>query len=136
MLDVCRSILRDRARAVRGAALLLAAAAAVGSVATPAAADTYRYDVLGRLTRVTYTNGAVVYYVYDAAGNRTTVIADPTGSTPPPAAVQAPAAPKDNAGATTGAPPVEAAPAPAPQGEASPGGASGTAIRPERSSER
>lgn len=90
MLDVCRSILRGRARAARGAALLLVAAVAVGSAATPAAADTYRYDVLGRLTRVTYTNGAVVHYAYDAAGNRTTVIADPTGTANPPGAANRP----------------------------------------------
>ncbi|EGY02711.1 RHS/YD repeat-containing protein [Nitrospirillum viridazoti Y2] len=37
-------------------------------------ADTqYVYDALGRLTKVTYGNGAVTTYTYDAAGNRTTV---------------------------------------------------------------
>ncbi len=32
---------------------------------------TYEYDVLNRLTKVTYPNGAVVTYTYDALGNRT-----------------------------------------------------------------
>lgn len=31
----------------------------------------YQYDTLGRLTQVTYSNGVVITYVYDAAGNRT-----------------------------------------------------------------
>lgn len=35
---------------------------------------TYTYDALGRLTSVTYSNGATVTYTYDAAGNRTAVV--------------------------------------------------------------
>lgn len=31
----------------------------------------YTYDTLGRLAKVTYGNGVVVTYTYDAAGNRT-----------------------------------------------------------------
>ncbi len=34
-------------------------------------ADTYVYDALGRLSRVTYPNGVSVTYSYDANGNRT-----------------------------------------------------------------
>lgn len=54
--------------------------AALALLAAPAAAeaDEYQYDSLGRLTRVTYSTGAVVQYSYDAAGNRTTVVANLT----------------------------------------------------------
>lgn len=31
----------------------------------------YQYDTLGRLTQVAYSNGVVINYTYDAAGNRT-----------------------------------------------------------------
>lgn len=37
-------------------------------------AQTYQYDALGRLTRVTFPDGRFVVYAYDAAGNRTLVI--------------------------------------------------------------
>jgi YD repeat-containing protein len=33
---------------------------------------TYTYDALGRVLTATYDNGTVIYYNYDAAGNRTT----------------------------------------------------------------
>ena len=35
---------------------------------------TYTYDNLGRVTKVTYSNGKSVTYSYDAAGNRVTVV--------------------------------------------------------------
>lgn len=35
---------------------------------------TYTYDVLGRLTKVTYTNGTTIVYNYDQMGNRTSVV--------------------------------------------------------------
>ena len=38
-----------------------------------ALADTYTYDAQGRVSSVTLSNGAVTYYCYDAAGNRTYV---------------------------------------------------------------
>jgi YD repeat-containing protein len=48
------------------------------------AADTatYEYDQLGRLTRVTYDNGTVIIYTYDAAGNRTSVSVTVPTATP------------------------------------------------------
>lgn len=50
---------------------VLAASAGLASLAT---AQTYQYDPLGRLTRVTFSDGRFVVYSYDAAGNRTIVI--------------------------------------------------------------
>lgn len=44
-----------------------ASSACAGSVS-------YTYDPLGRLTQVSYSNGTVVAYSYDAAGNRSTVV--------------------------------------------------------------
>jgi YD repeat-containing protein len=38
--------------------------------AKPASSTTYEYDRLQRLTKVSYDNGAVVRYEYDAVGNR------------------------------------------------------------------
>ena len=45
-----------------------------------AVGETYRYDGVNRLTRVTYDDGTRIIYSYDASGNRTrrvvTVLAD------------------------------------------------------------
>lgn len=49
------------------AGLLLVASASV----VLAGSAVYTYDTLGRLSKVTYGNGVVVTYTYDAAGNRT-----------------------------------------------------------------
>lgn len=35
---------------------------------------TYGYDTLGRLTTLTYANGTVIQYNYDAVGNRTSTV--------------------------------------------------------------
>ncbi|BEV12117.1 RHS repeat protein [Asticcacaulis sp. DW145] len=40
-------------------------------IALSASQTAFVYDALGRVTKVTYDNGTVVEYQYDAAGNRT-----------------------------------------------------------------
>ena len=60
-------------------------------VAMPAIVDgasaTYEYDVKGRVSRITYDDGTVVAYAYDANGNRTggTNTQPPPDTTPPTA---------------------------------------------------
>ena len=53
--------------------------------ATAAASDsaTYQYYPSGRLQSITYANGTVITYTYDAAGNRTRVIATCSGNRSP-----------------------------------------------------
>lgn len=47
----------------------------------PADTATYTYDSLGRVKTVTFTNGTVITYNYDALGNRTSVVtACPSGT--------------------------------------------------------
>lgn len=53
---------------------LLLAGCVLFSVAAHAASVTYVYDALGRLSKATYSNGTVITYSYDAAGNRTSVV--------------------------------------------------------------
>jgi YD repeat-containing protein len=54
---------------------------AITVFAAPATAATYLYDALGRVTAVTDDNGLTTAYVYDAAGNRSTVSTASTPST-------------------------------------------------------
>jgi YD repeat-containing protein len=53
------------------AAVSLFLSASIG--ASAAYAESYTYDAQGRLTSFTSNSGAVTYYCYDAAGNRTYV---------------------------------------------------------------
>jgi YD repeat-containing protein len=46
--------------------------------ADPPASVTYSYDDAGRLRSATYSDGKVVHYQYDPAGNRTAVTNTPT----------------------------------------------------------
>ncbi len=41
---------------------------------------TYTYDSMGRLKTVTFANGTVITYSYDAAGNRTSVVTSCSGT--------------------------------------------------------
>jgi len=60
--------------------VLVCGTANAGSVA-------YQYDALGRLTKLTYSNGVNITYTYDAAGNRTTEVI--TGSQTSPETIAA-----------------------------------------------
>lgn len=51
--------------------LLLACCLSGGALAGTAS---YTYDTLGRLTKATYSNGIVITYAYDAAGNRSSTV--------------------------------------------------------------
>ena len=59
---------------LRHAIAVAAATAVLASTGAAAAGNVqYIYDALGRVRTVTYSNGTVVTYAYDAAGNRTVV---------------------------------------------------------------
>jgi YD repeat-containing protein len=68
----------EQARPVRQrgklATFIVGALAALATTAAVAGAATYQYDSLGRVTQVNYSNGVVLVYTYDAAGNRTSVV--------------------------------------------------------------
>jgi len=55
-------------------ALLVGLAAALLAVPVVAGSVGYTYDTLGRLKTATYSNGVVITYSYDAAGNRSSQI--------------------------------------------------------------
>ena len=52
-------------------AVAIGAVMAAVSSASIAGTTTYKYDALGRVIEVDYPDGSIVYYTYDAAGNRT-----------------------------------------------------------------
>jgi len=53
-------------------AIALVAGALLGlGTAALAGTTTYKYDALGRVVEVDYPDGSIVFYSYDAAGNRT-----------------------------------------------------------------
>ena len=49
---------------------ILIASAAVATAAWAQGSESFDYDALGRLTRVTFADGKIIEYTYDAAGNR------------------------------------------------------------------
>jgi len=62
-----------RVSILKKASTVVVIAAALGGLVSPAFAGTttYKYDALGRVIEVDYPDGSIVYYSYDAAGNRT-----------------------------------------------------------------
>jgi len=81
--DAARMVTADRSRSVRASRLRSAACGlvvALSATGAPLAATaSYEYDALGRLTRVSSSDGKQVIYGLDAAGNRTQVVS----GTPP-----------------------------------------------------
>lgn len=72
---------------LRFTAAVHAVAIGLGAFSAGATAQTYTYDVHGRLLRVVYANGAEVGYTYDKAGNRLTeTVKAGTGPAKPTAA--------------------------------------------------
>ncbi len=64
--------------------LVLALVVVLAGLVLPCFAETvtYQYDDLYRLIKATYSDGTVIEYTYDAAGNRQSVIKAPPGSAP------------------------------------------------------
>jgi len=64
----------SRSRVKSLCALVLMSACMATTASAIAGSVTNTYDNLGRLTKATYSNGVVITYVYDAAGNRTSYV--------------------------------------------------------------
>jgi YD repeat-containing protein len=64
--------------------LVLALVVVMVGLVLPCFAETvtYEYDDLYRLTKATYSDGTVIEYTYDAAGNRHSVTRTPPGGAP------------------------------------------------------
>lgn len=75
----------DRQR-LHQAVAVLSAIVAVAAATPGEAGPVYTYDALGRLATVRYDDGRRITYSYDAAGNRTAVVAGATANQPPVAA--------------------------------------------------
>jgi hypothetical protein len=58
-------------------AIWLGAASLAALLPNAARADTYAYDVYGRLISVHFSAGGSITYTYDSAGNRTVVAKSP-----------------------------------------------------------
>lgn len=76
-IDAARQVTADGSRPVRASHFLRAAFGLLISLvltgAALAATASFEYDALGRLTRISYSDGKRVMYRLDAAGNRTQV---------------------------------------------------------------
>lgn len=57
--------------------VVLSSIATIAAGQATAADVIYEFDGLGRLVKVTYPTGKVIAYVYDAAGNITSVTVTP-----------------------------------------------------------
>ncbi len=66
-------MMRQVLLSLRGAGLALVALAISAGIVLADGVQ-YTYDPLGRLTRVTYDNGASIVYTYDGQGNRTSQV--------------------------------------------------------------
>ena len=107
--DAAPQVTAARSRSVRASRLWETAWAlglsCVAAGATLAATASYQYDALGRLTRISYSDGKQVIYRLDAAGNRTQVTSGtPAGA---PASITVPSSSTSGAymiswGASTG----------------------------------
>lgn len=64
--------------------LALCASVLVWATSVSAGNTTYQYDSLGRVVKVTYPDTKQICYSYDAAGNRTQVKRQATGTCTPP----------------------------------------------------
>ena len=61
-------------RSIKTGSVILGLVMAVCASSVHAGSVSYTYDTLGRVTQVSYSNGTVIAYSYDAAGNRSTVV--------------------------------------------------------------
>ena len=68
------------AKSARVAVCVVLSFAALSATTAMAGNTTYQYDALGRVVKVTYPDAKQICYAYDAAGNRTQVKRQATGT--------------------------------------------------------